>query len=44
LIDSLLNAPADEKVNQIVQIAAILATNAGAGRLMALRNGIGRGA
>jgi hypothetical protein len=42
LIASLLNALAREKVNQIVQIAAIPAPNAGAGRMMGLWIGLGR--
>jgi hypothetical protein len=41
---SLLNALAREKVNQIVQIAAIQTPNAGVGRLMGLWIGLGRAA
>jgi hypothetical protein len=44
LIASPLNALADEKVNQIVQIAAIQAPNADAGRLMSHWIGVGRAA
>jgi hypothetical protein len=44
LIAGPLNALADEKVNQIIQIAALPAPNAGAGRLMGLWIGHARAA